>query len=47
LLRSHPATEERIADLEKLAASLKCACQSLGIDWPAVQVATRKWKEAH
>jgi predicted Zn-dependent protease len=37
LLSSHPATRERIADLEQLAATLKCDCRKLGIDWAAVQ----------
>jgi beta-barrel assembly-enhancing protease len=46
LLRSHPATEERIATLEKLAATLQCQCRSLGIDWTAVQTATEEWKAA-
>ena len=46
LLRSHPATEERIADLEQLAATLRCHCRPLGIDWPAVQKATKEWKAA-
>ena len=44
LLRSHPATEERIAALEQLAGTLHCDCRPLGIDWPAVQAATTKWK---
>lgn len=39
LLSSHPATDERIADLERLAKTLKCKCSPLGIDWPAVQAA--------
>jgi beta-barrel assembly-enhancing protease len=39
LLSSHPATDERIADLEQLAGTLKCDCRKLGIDWPAVQSA--------
>ena len=46
LLRSHPATRERIADLERLAATLHCSCQKLGIDWPAVQKATKGGKVA-
>jgi beta-barrel assembly-enhancing protease len=46
LLRSHPATEERIADLEQLAATLKCDCRPLAFDWPAVQTATKEWKAA-
>jgi Zn-dependent protease with chaperone function len=40
LLSSHPATEERIAELEQLARTLKCDCRPLAIDWAAVQVAT-------
>ncbi len=43
LLRSHPATEERIAELEQLAATLQCHCRPLAIDWPAVQKATKEW----
>ena len=39
LLSSHPATDERIADLEQLAGALKCECRPLEIDWPAVQAA--------
>jgi beta-barrel assembly-enhancing protease len=41
LLSSHPATEERIADLEQLARTLKCDCRALNIDWSSVQAATR------
>lgn len=39
LLSSHPATQERIAELEQLAGTLKCDCRKLDIDWPAVQSA--------
>jgi len=39
LLSSHPATAERIADLERLAKNLQCKCKSLIYDWPAVQAA--------
>ena len=42
LLSSHPATDERIADLEQLAGTLHCACRPLGIDWSAVQAAVGK-----
>jgi beta-barrel assembly-enhancing protease len=41
LLSSHPATDERIAELEQLARTLKCACQSLGMDWGAIQAAVK------
>jgi beta-barrel assembly-enhancing protease len=46
LLSSHPATEERIADLEQLARTLTCECRPLDIDWAAVQAATREWRGA-
>jgi predicted Zn-dependent protease len=37
LLSSHPATAERIAELDRLARTLQCQCRSLSYDWPAVQ----------
>jgi Zn-dependent protease with chaperone function len=46
LLSSHPATEERIAELERLARTLKCDCRPLGMEWPTVQEATRVWRAA-
>ena len=39
LLSSHPATAERIAELERLSKTLRCECRSLSYDWPAVQTA--------
>lgn len=42
LLSSHPATDERITDLEQLASTLRCDCKPLGIDWAAVQAAAGK-----
>ena len=42
LLSSHPATQERIEDLEQLAKTLACDCQPLAIDWPAVQAAAAR-----
>ena len=42
LLSSHPATQERIDDLEQLAKTLECDCQPLAIDWPAVQAAAAR-----
>jgi predicted Zn-dependent protease len=39
LLSSHPATEERIADLEQLARTIECACRPLSLDWPSIQAA--------
>lgn len=44
LLSSHPATQERIAELTRLAATLKCECQPIAIDWPAVQAAAKQWR---
>ncbi|MBC8027613.1 MAG: M48 family metallopeptidase [Steroidobacteraceae bacterium] len=46
LLSSHPATAERIADLEKLAKTLTCDCEPLGLDWKAVQSSAQEWKAA-
>jgi beta-barrel assembly-enhancing protease len=46
LMSSHPATAERIAELEQLAGTLKCDCQPLEIEWAAVQAATREWRAA-
>jgi beta-barrel assembly-enhancing protease len=37
LLSSHPATAERIAELDRLSKTLRCNCSSLTYDWPAVQ----------
>jgi predicted Zn-dependent protease len=45
LLSSHPATAERIADLEQLARTLKCDCRTLEIDWPAVQASAEEWRK--
>jgi len=42
LLLSHPATEERIAELEQLAGTLRCGCRPLGVDWPAVQASVKQ-----
>jgi putative metalloprotease len=44
MLSSHPETEQRIADLEQLAATLKCDCRPLAMDWPKIQAATRQWR---
>jgi beta-barrel assembly-enhancing protease len=38
-LSSHPATAERIAELERLSKTLQCKCRSLRYDWPAVKAA--------
>jgi predicted Zn-dependent protease len=37
LLSSHPATAERIAELDRVSKTLRCSCKSLSYDWPAVQ----------
>jgi predicted Zn-dependent protease len=39
LLSSHPATDERIAELEQLARTLECDCRPLTLDWAAIQAA--------
>ncbi len=39
-----PTNASRISS--KLAATLQCECRPLGIDWPAVQTATKEWKAA-
>jgi Zn-dependent protease with chaperone function len=44
LLSSHPATTERIADLEQLAKTLKCECKALAMDWKSVQAAAQEWR---
>jgi Zn-dependent protease with chaperone function len=46
LLSSHPATVERIADLEQLAKTLKCDCKPLAVDWKSIQTATQEWRAA-
>jgi predicted Zn-dependent protease len=46
LLSSHPATAERIADLEQLSKTLTCDCKPLDLDWKAVQSAAKDWKAA-
>jgi len=47
LLHSHPATADRIAELEQLAATLKCECQPLVYDWKAIQGETKKWRTSN
>jgi Zn-dependent protease with chaperone function len=37
LLSSHPATNERIAEVTRLATATQCNCQPLAIDWASVQ----------
>ncbi len=37
LLSTHPATTERIAELEQLARTLTCTCRPLEYDWAAVR----------
>ena len=39
LLSSHPATAERIAELERLSKTVRCKCKSLIYDWPSIQAA--------
>jgi predicted Zn-dependent protease len=47
LLYSHPATEDRIADLTRLAQTLKCTCRSLVYDWKALQAQTKEWRTSN
>jgi len=47
LLHSHPATADRIADLEQLAATLDCACQALTIDWKSIQAESKEWQRSN
>jgi predicted Zn-dependent protease len=47
LLHSHPATADRIADLERLAATLACTCKTLVFDWKAIQTETRQWRTSN
>ena len=44
LRSSQPASQERIAGLEQLAATLKCDCHPSSVDWPAVQSAAKQWR---
>ncbi len=44
LLSSHPATSERIVHLEQLAATLKCDCRSIALDWQSVQSLAKQWR---
>jgi predicted Zn-dependent protease len=47
LLHSHPATADRIADLEQLASTLECTCRSLAFDWKSIQAETKTWQAAN
>lgn len=47
LLHSHPATADRIADLEQLASTLECTCRSLELDWKSIQAETKTWQAAN
>jgi predicted Zn-dependent protease len=42
LLSTHPATEERLANIDQLIKSLPCACQPLNYDWSAVQASLQE-----
>lgn len=37
LLSTHPATDERLAEVSRLAAATKCDCRPLEFDWAAVK----------
>ena len=47
LLLSHPATADRLSDLEKLAATLQCDCQPLAYDWATIQKETKAWRTSN
>ena len=45
LLSSHPATGERLSDIERIAAQTPCICAPLKVDWPAVKAGLSKIKK--
>jgi Zn-dependent protease with chaperone function len=47
LLNSHPATVDRIAELQELASTMKCDCRPLMMDWTRIQAVTREWRAAN
>jgi Zn-dependent protease with chaperone function len=47
LLLSHPATADRIAELEQLAATLECICKPLVFDWKTIQAETKSWRTSN
>lgn len=42
LLSSHPATSERLSEIERSAKQIPCTCAPLNIDWPALKAAMPK-----
>lgn len=46
LLSTHPATDERLAEVAKLVAATTCECRSLEMDWAAVQADAASDKKA-
>ncbi len=42
LLKTHPATSERVANIERLIGTMACDCQPLTLDWPAVHASLEK-----
>ena len=45
LLSSHPATGERLSEIERIAAQTPCTCAPLKMDWPAVKTGLSKIKK--
>ena len=45
LLSSHPATGERLSEIERIAAQTPCTCAPLKMDWQAVQAGLSKIKK--
>ena len=42
LLSSHPATSERLSQIELVAGQTLCTCQALEMDWPAVKAGLKE-----
>ena len=45
LLSSHPATGERLSEIERIAAQTPCTCAPLKMDWPAIKAGLSKLKK--
>ena len=42
LLSSHPATSERLSEIERMAGQITCTCAPLKTNWPAIKAASIK-----
>jgi predicted Zn-dependent protease len=45
LLSSHPATRDRITNIDRLVRTLHCDCKPLGYDWKTIQASLEKAPE--